>query len=127
MTFALWMILVAAILPLVATAVAKSGGSGYDNASPRTWEAQLSGWRARANWAHRNHMEAFPVFAAAVLVAQMAHAPQGVVNALAGVFILARIGYTVAYIADRASLRSVLWVIGFLCDVALFCSGLMAP
>ena len=124
MTFAMWTILAAAILPLVATGMAKAGG-GYDNASPRTWEQGLSGWRARASWAHRNHMEAFPVFAAAVLVAQMARAPQGVVDGLAAVFIVARAGYTAAYVADRATLRSLLWFVGFGCDVLLFCAGLL--
>ncbi len=125
MTFALWTILVAAILPLLATSMAKAGASGYDNASPRTWETRLSGWRARANWAHRNHIEAFPVFAAAVLVAQVAHGPQAVVDGLAAVFIVARIGYTAAYVMDKASLRSALWLIGFVCDILLFCSPLM--
>jgi uncharacterized MAPEG superfamily protein len=125
MTFALWTILAAAILPLLATSIAKAGGSGYDNASPRTWETRLSGWRARANWAHRNHMEAFPVFAAAVLVAQVAHGPQGVIDGLAAVFILARVGYTAAYVMDKATLRSGFWFVGFVCDVLLFCTPLL--
>lgn len=125
MTFALWAILAAAVLPLLTTSLAKGRGSGYDNASPRTWETTLSGWRARANWAHRNHMEAFPVFAAAVLVAHIAHGPQGVINGLAAIFILARIGYTAAYITDRATLRSLLWFVGFVCDILLFCTPLL--
>ena len=124
MTFALWMILVAAVLPLLTTAAAKAGG-GYDNAAPRTWETTLRGWRARASWAQRNHHEAFGPFAAAVLVAHVAHAPQGVVDGLAAAFIVARVGYTAAYIADRATLRSALWAMGFLCDVGLFCAGLL--
>ena len=126
MTFALWVILVAAMLPLLTTGIAKSGRSGYDNASPRTWEAGLSGWRARASAAHRNHYEAFGPFAAAVLVAQVAHGPQGLVDGLAGGFILARVAYTAAYINDRPSVRSLLWGIALLCEILLFCSPLLA-
>ena len=125
MTFALWMILVAAMLPLVTTGMAKFGGQGYDNAAPRDWETRLQGWRARASWAHRNHIEAFGPFAAAVLVAHIVHAPQHVIDTLAAVFILARLGYTAAYIAGTATLRSALWGIGLVCDILLFCAGLL--
>jgi len=125
-TLALWSILVAAILPLVATGIAKYGETGYDNNNPREWEAKLEGWRKRASWAHRNHIEAFGPFAAAVLVAHIAHGPQGLVDALAAAFIAARIAYTAAYIADAASLRSAMWALGFLAQVGLFCAGLFA-
>ena len=124
MTFALWTILAAAVLPLLCTAAAKYGGGGFDNNQPRVWENTLTGWRARANWAHRNHYEAFGPFAAAVLVAHWAHAPQGTVDMLAGTFILARVAYSFAYIADWAAVRSVLWAAGFVCVVLLFCAGL---
>jgi uncharacterized MAPEG superfamily protein len=125
MTFALWTILAAAVLPLLCAAAAKSGGDRYDNNQPRIWESTLTGWRARANWAHRNHYEAFGPFAAAVLTAHWAHAQQGLVDALAGAFILVRLGYTGAYIADRPSLRSILWAVGFACVVLLFCAALL--
>lgn len=124
MTFALWMILVAAMLPLVTTGIAKAGGSGYDNRAPRTWEAGLTGWRARASWAHRNHIEAFAPFAAAVLVATVVHAPQGAVDGLAAGFVVARVGYTAAYMGDQAAVRSGLWFVGLLCVIGLFCAGL---
>lgn len=126
MTFALWTILAAAFLPLVTTGIAKAGRSGYDNAAPRAWEAGLSGWRARASAAHRNHYEAFGPFAAAVLVAHVAGGPQGTVDGLAAAFIVARLGYTWAYIQDRPGLRSSLWGAGLLCDVLLFCSPLLS-
>ena len=121
MTFALWMILAAGILPYVTTGLAKTGG--FDNRAPREWVNSLTGWRQRADWAHRNHFEAFPLFAAAVLTATLTHAPQGRVDALAGAYILFRLAYTGAYIADRASLRSVTWFGGVACVVALFVSG----
>ena len=124
MTFALWTILAAAVLPYLTVGLAKFGGPGYDNAAPRRSLEALQGWRARADWAHRNHFEAFAPFAAGVLAAQFAHAPQGLTNALAGGFILLRIAYAAAYIADRPPLRSVLWALAFACVVGLFCAAI---
>jgi uncharacterized MAPEG superfamily protein len=70
MTFAMWMILVAILLPVVTTGMAKWGAPGLDNNAPRIWADTLTGWRKRADWCHRNHFEALPVFAAGVLVAR---------------------------------------------------------
>ena len=123
MTFALWTILAAAVLPLLCAAAWKVG-SGYDNAVPRRDIDRLTGWRARAEWSQRNHYEAFGPFAAAVLAAQWAQAPQGRVDALAAAFILARLAYTAAYVAGWATLRSALWLAGFACVVLLFVAGL---
>ena len=125
MTFALWTILAAALLPYFCAAAAKFGGSGYDNARPRSSLAALTGWRQRADWAQRNHFEAFAPFAAGVLTAHVAHAPQGVVNWLAAVFILARAAYTAAYIGDAPTLRSLLFGVGLACVIGLFCAGLL--
>lgn len=124
MTFALWTILAAAVLPYLCTAAAKFGGGGYDNASPRTFQATLHGWRARAHHAHLNHFEAFAPYAAAVLVATWVNAPQGRVDGLAAGFIGARLVYTGAYLAGWSALRSVAWAVGFGSVVLLFCSGL---
>ena len=124
MTFALWTLLVAAVLPYLCTAAAKYGGPGYDNSAPRSSMERLTGWRARADWAHRNHFEAFPPFAAAVLTAHWVRAPQGWIDALAAAFIVARVLYTAAYVADWPSVRSALWSLGFVCVVLLFCAGL---
>lgn len=120
MSFALWMILVAILLPIVSTGMAKWGAPGLDNNAPRVWQESFQGWRKRADWAHRNHFEALPMFAAAVLVAQVAHAPQGSVDTLAGIWAVCRIAYTYFYIADRATLRSVVWGVAFFCVIGLF-------
>ncbi|MGI4746221.1 MAG: MAPEG family protein [Janthinobacterium lividum] len=122
MQFAYWMLLLAAVLPYILTGIAK-GGAGIDNATPRLGAEHLQGWRQRADWAHRNHFEAFPAFAAAVLVAEFAHAAQNRIDWLAGTFILFRIGYSVAYVAGRPSLRSACWAGGIVCVIALFCIG----
>ncbi len=120
MTFALWMILVAILLPIVTTGIAKWGVSGLDNNNPRSWAEGLTGWRRRADWAHRNHFEALPTFAVAVLVATIAQARPGVVDLLAALWVACRVAYTVCYITDRASLRSMMWAGAFACVIGLF-------
>jgi uncharacterized MAPEG superfamily protein len=125
MTLAFWCVLVAAVLPIVWAGVAKSKAS-YDNRTPRDWLARLDGWRQRANWAQANAWEAFAPFAAAVIIAHLAGARQGTIDLLALVFIAARIGHGLLYIADRATLRSIAWTIGFGCVVGLFVAAATA-
>jgi uncharacterized MAPEG superfamily protein len=92
-----------------------------DNARPREWLAGLEGWQKRANWAQENAHEAFPPFAAAVIIAHMTgNAEQATINLLALVFTAARILYGILYITDRSTLRSLAWLVGFLCVVGLF-------
>ena len=122
MTFAYWMLIAAAMLPYLTIALAKSG-AGIDNRAPRPSLESLSGWRQRADWAHRNHFEAFPAFAAAVFVAELRHAPQSRIDQLAGIFVLVRVIYTALYIADQAILRSIFWSLGLIAVIWLFMLG----
>jgi uncharacterized MAPEG superfamily protein len=119
MNFAYWMILAAAFLPYLTIVLAKAGG-GIDNRAPRRDLAGLTGWRQRADWAHRNHFEAFPAFAAAVIVAELAQMPQSRIDLLAGAFVLLRLVYTATYVADWSTLRSIAWALGFVCVLGLF-------
>jgi uncharacterized MAPEG superfamily protein len=119
MNFANWMILAAAFLPYLTVAIAKAHG-GIDNRAPRHSLDGLAGWRQRADWAHRNHFEAFPAFAAAVIVAELAHMPQGRIDLLGGAFVLLRVVYTGMYLADWSTLRSIAWALGFICVLGLF-------
>lgn len=121
MTLALWCILVAGLLPYVATGLAKFGGPGkYDNRDPRGWLEQQQGRARRADSAQKNGFEAFPLFAAAVLVATWRQAPQGKLDGLALTFIAARVGYLVCYLADWPLARSVVWTLGLGAGVGLF-------
>ena len=122
MTIALWCVLVAGLLPYAATLTAK-GGVRFDNRNPRAWLAAQTGWRARAHAAQLNSFEAFPLFAAAVIVAQQLHAPTARIDALALVFVAARVAYLLAYLADRHVLRSIVWAIGLGAAVAIFLSA----
>jgi uncharacterized MAPEG superfamily protein len=122
MTFAYWMLIAAMMMPYFTIALAKVGG-GIDNRAPRPALENLSGWRKRADWAHRNHFEAFPAFAAAVFVAELTHAAQNRIDQLAGIFVLLRVIYTALYLADQATLRSVFWFLGLIVVVWLFVLG----
>ena len=118
MFFAYWMVLVAAILPYLCAAYAKRGEG--DNHAPRLFAETLTGARLRAEWAQRNHFEIFPIFAAATIIAGISGAAHPAVNQLTGAFVATRILYTIAYVTDRATLRSLLFMLGALCIVGLF-------
>lgn len=124
MTMALWCVLIAAYMPLLWTAAAKFGGEKKlgpeENRNPREFLATLTGAQARANAAQQNAFEAFPPFAAAVIIAELAGAAQDWVNTLAIAFILFRVAYGVLYIADKGVLRSLAWAGAVACVVALF-------
>lgn len=125
MTIAIACLLVAVLMPLITVAPAKYHRT-YDNHAPRDWMAGLSGWRKRAVAAHLNHFEAFAPFAAGVLAAELVKAPQGVIDGLALAFIAARIVYTALYYADKPAMRSLVWMGGFACTVALYAVALTA-
>ena len=120
MTTALWCVLIASLLPYAATLTAKIGGTKFDNANPRDWLGDQSGFRRRANAAQHNAFEAFPLFAAAVIIAQMLGAPQARVDLLAMVFVAARVAHLGFYLADLATLRSLAWFVGIGSAVAIF-------
>lgn len=124
MTFAYWMILAAAMLPyLTILFVKRAGRQRFDNRRPRAWLEAQTGWQQRGDWAHRNHFETFPIFAAAVFVAELTHAPQGWIDLLAGIFIALRVVYTVLYLADKAAVRSLVWLLGLVVTISLFALG----
>ena len=120
MSIAYWCILIAAVLPFVWVGVAKSGAPGYNNKDPRGWVAKQEGYRVRnAYSAHLNAFEAFPTFAAGVLMAQFAGVDPGHANLLAMAFIGFRLLHGVFYIAAKAAMRSLVWMGGLACTVAL--------
>jgi len=120
MTTALWCVLASGLLPYVATTIAKAGGERYDNRDPRAWLDRQQGFRRRADFAQRNGFEAFPLFAAAVIVAHLLGAEQERIDALALIFVAARVLYTACYLADWDRARSVAWLVGFVATIAIF-------
>lgn len=126
MTIAFWCLLAAGVLPLIWVGYAKAGGGPYDNHAPRDFLAGVEGAARRAHWAEQNAYEAFPLFAAGVLVAHVAGADPVVRDLLAVMFLAARIGHGLCYIADLAALRSAVWLLGWVCSVGLFVSAALA-
>jgi uncharacterized MAPEG superfamily protein len=122
MTIAYWCLLVAGVLPYVWVVMAKSA-PGFDNRAPRAFLDAVTGWRRRALWAQYNAFEVLPLFIAAVIIAHLAGVPQARLDALAAAFIGFRILHGLFYIADRSTLRSLVWTGGFVCIVMLFVSS----
>ncbi|MEN7526208.1 MULTISPECIES: MAPEG family protein [unclassified Cupriavidus] len=122
MPIAFWCVLLAGLMPVLTVAIAKAGSGrrGFDNHDPRAWLEKQSGRARRADMAHRNHFEAFPFFAAAVLSASYLAAPQARIDELAMFFIVIRIAYTICYLTDRATLRTLCWTIGMLTVIGIF-------
>lgn len=127
MTIAQICLLVACLLPIGCTALAKSKGfgkrrrdGGFDNNQPREWLARLDGWQARANAAQANSWEALPIFLAGLVVAHQHQAAQSTVDALAMGFVAARLAFIGLYVADKATLRSLVWFAGLAASIALF-------
>ena len=120
MTIAYWCVLFMGLFPYVAAGIAKKGFEGYDNGMPRQWLAKQTGFRARANAAQANLFESLPFFFAAVIIASLANAPQGRVDLLAIGFVVARIAYLICYVADWPTTRSIVWLAGLSCVVAIF-------
>ena len=120
MTIAIWCILIAQILPYVAFGFVK----GIDPDQPRFQVGQLVGQSVRAYGAHLNGLETFPWFAAAVIVAHMVGGPSRIVDILAVLYILVRIGHLAAYLAGRQPLRTAAFAVAQLIALAIFVSPL---
>jgi uncharacterized MAPEG superfamily protein len=120
MTIAYWCVLFMGLFPIVAAGIAKKGFEGYDNSMPRQWLAQQTGFRARANAAQANLFESLPLFFAAVIIASISNVPQGRIDLLAIGFVIARITYLVCYVANWPTTRSIVWLAGLSCVIAIF-------
>ena len=114
--------MVASLLPLVFAILAKvfGGFKSKDNANPRDFLGKQTGAAARANAAQQNSYETLPVFLAAVIVALLFFVPLSVVTQLAWLYVILRIIYGLAYIANWATFRSIIWSLSLACPMMLF-------
>ena len=80
----------------------------------RAWDAQL------------NSFESLPAFAAAVIITQLVHAPQHPVDALAMVWVAARMAYVAFYPGDKAALRSAAQFLSLACVPGFFVAAALA-
>lgn len=130
-TAAYWCVLVAALLPMVCSYLAKGGGSGksrgkdggFDNRDPRGWLARQTGWQARANAAQTNSFEALPFFIGAVVIAHQLGAAQTLLDLTAMLWVFLRIFYIMMYVSDMPTARSAIWAAAFLVNIGILFLG----
>ncbi|MDE3177738.1 MAG: MAPEG family protein [Pseudomonadota bacterium] len=116
MTIAFWCVFVAALLPYVAFAFVQ----GLDPSLPRANVRALSGRSARAHAAHLNAFEAFPPFAAAVVISHLSLGDNRTSNLLALAFVGVRAAHLAFYLADRQPPRSAAFGLGVIIVIAMF-------
>ena len=124
MTFAYWCVLIGALMPIAWTGVAKWGGASKmpiaANRAPREFLGTLTNHQKRADWAQQNAFEAFPAFAAAVIISHIAGAMQPTIDMLAAIWVIARLLHGFFYVMDLSALRSLAYFVGMGCVIGLF-------
>ncbi len=124
MTIALWCLLVAVLIPYVLSfsgaAFRQRELGSVDNRNPRQQALQLTGAGARCYAAQQNAWEALAVFTAAVATAHLAGVDAADSAIAAQLFIAARVAHAGAYILDKDKLRSLAFIVGLGCCIALF-------
>lgn len=114
---------IACLLPYLAkipVAMAmKKQPKGYDNNHPRTQQAALTGFGARAVAAHQNSFESLIIFSTAVLTALVTqHITHGI-QLLAIIYLITRCVYHLFYLLDWATLRSSIWAVGLVASLSM--------
>lgn len=97
----------------------KKQPKGYDNNHPRTQQAALTGFGARAVAAHQNSFESLIIFSTAVLTALVTqHITHGI-QLLAIIYLITRCIYHLFYLLDWATLRSSIWAVGLVASLSM--------
>lgn len=126
MTIAFWCVLVAVLLPYLSFGIARNKGRGHagkgyvTTVNPRDFPNRIDGLGKRAWDAHLNAFESLPGFAAAVIIAHLAHAPQNRIDILACVWVLAREAHMSFYLADKSTWCSSAQFVSLACVLGLF-------
>ena len=117
----IYLILIACLLPYVFAMIAKktAGFKAKDNQHPRDFLAKTTGLAARANAAQENSFESLPLFIAAILMAEYMVISQTVIMTFGMAYIVLRILYGICYLANWATLRSIVWLLSLLCPILL--------
>ena len=79
-----------------------------------------SGWAGRAARAHRNMLENLVLFAALVLVAQLAGANNAMTALGAQIFLWGRVAFAVIYVLGLPWLRTLAWLVSLAGLVLIF-------
>lgn len=92
---------------------------GYDNQNPRAQQARLEGFGARCLAAHQNGFESLIVFSVAIAVALATAHTGDYIQQLAILHVIARILYSIFYLANLDKLRSLVWGVGIYASFAI--------
>lgn len=93
---------------------------GYDSRAPRAMFDKLPPYAQRATWAHQNSFEALTIYGLAALSAYVTQVNSTWAMVAAIAFLVARLLYSVFYIANIPLGRSLMFAIGSLCNITLF-------
>lgn len=113
MLIALFIAVLLPILAKVPLAIAQIKTGRYDNRNPRSQQASLSGFGARAKAAHENSFEALILFTPGVLVIVALNVATELAQYAAILFVFARIVYLLMYWIDQHIMRSIAWALGY--------------
>lgn len=130
MTTPFWCLVIVAVIPFVLAGI---GGylriqqlGSLDNNHPRIQAQQLEGVAARTYAAQQNAWEALPLFTAAVVVAHLGGANPGTAATASIVFVAARVIHAGLYIANLATLRSIIFFFALGAALTMFGSAILA-
>ena len=117
----IYLLLGACLLPYVSTIIAKFAGDFKvsDNKNPREFLAKTTGLAARANAVQQNSFESLPLFIAAILMAEYMVVPQSIIMLLGIAYLALRLIYGICYLANIATLRSIIWFLSMACPIYL--------
>lgn len=94
--------------------------TGYDQSAPRAMFEKLPAYAQRATWAHQNSFEALTIYGLAALMAYATGVESDWAKIAAFSFLVARLLYSVFYIANIPLGRSLMFAIGSLSGWTLF-------
>lgn len=117
-------LLAGALIPILVVFIAKSDDR-LDVSKPRDVHLVQTGVRKRAYGAHLNGLEAFPFFAAAIVTAVQVEVEPELLNHAAIGWVVIRVAYTIAYLADLWKVRPTLWFMSVLTSTAIFLLALL--
>lgn len=113
-----------AMLPLIINLIGayfRNQQLGYiDNKNPRQQAGKLTGIGLRCYAAQQNSWEALALISAAVLCAFLMGATAEQMLLPVQIFFVTRIIYIACYLANLATLRSIVWIIGLGACISLF-------
>ncbi|MFM7226288.1 MAG: MAPEG family protein, partial [Betaproteobacteria bacterium] len=92
----------------------------YNHHHPRSWRSSKEDCRASANAAQQNSFEAFSLFAGGTLLALVSGTDVSMIAQTCWVFVIARVLYVYCYVTDKATLRSIVWLVGLIAAVRLY-------